>query len=138
MPVFLAGWPSTQPPADRLDDELRILERHFGVARTALLTIAVASWSGKNLTDEHMPAVAAVVSNGRLLELVLARNRISDAGASKLAAVLPLSDSLRVLCLSANRLSDAGAEALAVGLQSAKGVQTLKCVMVLVRRDSFA
>ena len=48
--------------AHGLSSDLSILERHFGLTRVALLTLKTIDWTGRHLTDEHMPSVAAVVS----------------------------------------------------------------------------
>lgn len=98
-------------------DEIDILARHFGLSRTALLALPVANWVDARLTDEHMGSVAAFIAGNTHIETIsLGRNRISDRGASILAAALPLTDSLCALCISGNRLSDSGSTELAAAL----------------------
>ena len=99
--------------------ELSILERHLAVKRSVFFSQTVARWAGKNLTDDHMPAVAHVLTGNRdLSTLELARNRIGDEGARLIAQALPASDSLRTLWLTGNRVGDKGACALAEALPS--------------------
>ena len=100
-----------------VSEDLAVLERHFVLSRSALLSLSSCEWAGRHLTDEHMGAVCAVIAGNSQLEgLILSRNRITDSGAMLLAKALASSDSLRKLCLSGNRITDPGASALAEAL----------------------
>ena len=100
-----------------VSEDLAVLERHFALSRTSLLSLSSCEWAGRHLTDEHMGAVSAMIAGNSQLEgLVLSRNRITDSGALLLAKALALSESLRKLCLSGNRITDPGASALAAAL----------------------
>ncbi|KAJ1629103.1 hypothetical protein T492DRAFT_129477 [Pavlovales sp. CCMP2436] len=82
-----------------------------------LLRGSILRLAGAGLTDEHAPAIAALLRRAPSLSaLNLTRNSLTDASCELIAKALPYARELESLDLSDNRIGPSGLEALAPGL----------------------
>ena len=78
-----------------------------------------------SLNCHDMVALADAVPRCGITTLLLARNRLADAGATSLAAALKKSKSLTAVDLSSNSIGDSGSQALAALLSDLPHLSSL-------------
>jgi len=70
----------------------------------------------RSLTDDDAKHLVAIINEGRVTKLMLAKNQLGDATACAIAVCLTRNNSLETLGLAANQIGDRGARALGEAL----------------------
>ena len=90
------------------------------IGRQLPTLLEVLDLSDNDVADVGVEAIAAAVANSQVTKLLLANNKIGNAGAIALGQAETLSGCLEEIDLSKNEIGDEGATALAEGLGGRK------------------